>query len=156
MPPSRCNYTGTPPNNTNVGKGTKLVVLPFNASVELVIQDTSIHILGVENHPMHLHGFNFFVVGQGFGNYDPMNDPAKFNLIDPIERNTVGVPAGGWVVIRFVADNPELHPIPLHVWLMHCHLELHATWGMEMAWLVLDGSLPNHKLMPPPTDLPKC
>uniref|UniRef100_R7WC05 Laccase-4 n=1 Tax=Aegilops tauschii TaxID=37682 RepID=R7WC05_AEGTA len=104
MPPSRFNYTGTPPNNTNVGKGTKLVVLPFNASVELVIQDTST--LGVENHPMHLRGFNFFVVGQGFGNYDPMNDPAKFNLIDPIERNTVGVPAGGWVVIRFVADNP--------------------------------------------------
>lgn len=98
------NYTGTPPNNTNVGNGTKVVVLPFNTSVELVFQDTSI--LGAESHPLHLHGFNFFVVGQGFGNYDPNNDPAKFNLVDPVERNTVGVPSGGWAAIRFLADNP--------------------------------------------------
>ena len=101
------NYTGTPPpNNTNVMNGTKVAVLPFGASVELVLQDTSI--LGAESHPLHLHGFNFFVVGQGFGNFDPANDPAKFNLVDPVERNTVGVPAGGWVAIRFRADNPGL------------------------------------------------
>ena len=98
------NYTGTPPNNTMVSNGTKVVVLPFNSTVELVIQDTSI--LGAESHPLHLHGFNFFVVGQGFGNFDPNKDPAKYNLVDPIERNTVGVPSGGWVAIRFLADNP--------------------------------------------------
>ena len=101
------NYTGTPPNNTLVSNGTKVVVLPFNTSVELVMQDTSI--LGAESHPLHLHGFNFFVVGQGFGNYDPNKDPANFNLVDPIERNTVGVPSGGWVAIRFLADNPGEH-----------------------------------------------
>ncbi|KAL3652527.1 Laccase-17 [Castilleja foliolosa] len=98
------NYTGTPPNNTMVGNGTKLMVLAFNTSVELVMQDTSI--LGAESHPLHLHGYNFFVVGQGFGNYDPNNDPKSFNLVDPVERNTVGVPSGGWVAIRFLADNP--------------------------------------------------
>ncbi|CAJ1798527.1 unnamed protein product [Sphenostylis stenocarpa] len=94
------NYTGTPPNNTMVSNGTKVVVLPFNTSVELVMQDTSI--LGAESHPLHLHGFNFFVVGQGFGNFDPSKDPAKFNLVDPVERNTVGVPSGGWVCERKV------------------------------------------------------
>lgn len=98
------NYTGTPPNNTNVSNGTKVVVLPFNTSVELVFQDTSI--LGSESHPLHLHGFNFFVVGQGFGNFDPNKDPSSFNIVDPVERNTVGVPSGGWVVIRFLANNP--------------------------------------------------
>jgi laccase len=98
------NYTGTPPNNTMVGNGTKVVVIPFNTSVELVLQDTSI--LGVESHPLHLHGFNFFVVGQGFGNFDSNKDPKKFNLVDPVERNTIGVPSGGWVAIRFLADNP--------------------------------------------------
>lgn len=98
------NYTGTPPNNTFVSNGTRVVVLSFNTSVELVLQDTSI--LGAESHPLHLHGFNFFVVGQGFGNYDPNNDPTRFNLVDPVERNTVSVPAGGWVAIRFLADNP--------------------------------------------------
>ena len=103
-PPFAFNYTGPPPNNTIVSNGTKAVVLPFNASVEVILQDTSI--LGVESHPLHLHGFNFFVVGEGFGNFDPNNDPGKFNLVDPIERNTVGVPSGGWVAFRFLADNP--------------------------------------------------
>ncbi|KAL5764217.1 hypothetical protein ACOSQ2_016811 [Xanthoceras sorbifolium] len=146
-PKIQFNYTGTPPNNTMVSNGTKLVVLPFNSSVELIMQDTSI--LGAESHPLHLHGFNFFVVGQGFGNFDPNKDPAKFNLVDPVERNTVGVPSGGWVAIRFLADNPG-------VWFMHCHLEVHTSWGLKMAWIVLDGNLPNQKLLPPPADLPKC
>lgn len=98
------NYTGTPPNNTNVSNGTKVVVLPFNTSVELVLQGTSI--LGAESHPLHLHGYNFYVVGQGFGNFDPKKDPANYNLVDPVERNTIGVPSAGWVAIRFLADNP--------------------------------------------------
>ncbi|KAK1586926.1 hypothetical protein Q3G72_007611 [Acer saccharum] len=146
-PKNPFNYTGTPPNNTMVSNGTKLVVLSFNTSVELIMQDTSI--LGAESHPLHLHGFNFYVVGQGFGNFDQNKDPAKFNLIDPVERNTVGVPSGGWVAIRFLADNPG-------VWFMHCHLEVHTSWGLKMAWIVLDGKLPNQKLIPPPADLPKC
>ncbi|GMH28941.1 hypothetical protein Nepgr_030784 [Nepenthes gracilis] len=141
------NYTGNPPNNTLVSNGTKVVVLPFNTSVELILQDTSI--LGAESHPLHLHGFNFFVVGQGFGNFDPNKDTANFNLEDPIERNTIGAPVGGWVAIRFLADNPG-------VWFMHCHFEVHTSWGLKMAWIVLDGNLPNQKLLPPPSDLPKC
>ncbi|OMO91176.1 Multicopper oxidase, type 1 [Corchorus olitorius] len=141
------NYTGTPPNNTLVTNGTKVVVIAFNTSVEVILQDTSI--LGAESHPLHLHGYNFYVVGQGFGNFDPNKDPAKFNLVDPVERNTVAVPSGGWVAIRFQADNPG-------VWLMHCHFDVHLSWGLRMAWIVLDGKLPNQKLPPPPSDLPKC
>ncbi|XWS43738.1 hypothetical protein CRYUN_Cryun16bG0129500 [Craigia yunnanensis] len=98
------NYTGTPPRNIMVKNGTKVVVLPFNTSVELVMQDTSI--IGPESHPLHLHGFNFFAVGQGICNFNPNTDPAKFNLVDPAEKNTVGVPSAGWVAIRFLADNP--------------------------------------------------
>ncbi|XVE59288.1 hypothetical protein DITRI_Ditri05aG0034000 [Diplodiscus trichospermus] len=147
FPLKQFNYTGTPPNNTHVTNGTKVVVIPFNTSVEVVLQDTSI--LGAESHPLHLHGYNFYVVGQGFGNFDPNNDPAKFNLVDPVERNTVGVPSGGWVAIRFLTDNPG-------VWLMHCHFDVHLSWGLRMAWIVLDGKLPNQKLPPPPSDLPKC
>ncbi|XP_023528615.1 laccase-17-like [Cucurbita pepo subsp. pepo] len=141
------NYTGTPPNNTFVSNSTSLVVLPFNASVEVVLQGTSI--LGAESHPLHLHGFNFYIVGEGFGNFDPNKDPANFNLVDPVERNTAGVPTGGWVAFRFFADNPG-------VWFMHCHLDVHTSWGLRMAWIVLDGPKPNQKLPPPPADLPKC
>ncbi|KAL4558208.1 hypothetical protein LXL04_036406 [Taraxacum kok-saghyz] len=141
------NYTGTPPNNTMVSHGTKVVLLPYNTTVELVIQGTNI--LGAENHPLHLHGFNFYVVGQGTGNFNSTTDPANFNLVDPVERNTVGVPSGGWVAVRFRADNPG-------VWFMHCHIEIHLSWGLRMAWAVMDGKLPNQKLLPPPSDLPKC
>ncbi|KAK4273391.1 hypothetical protein QN277_021804 [Acacia crassicarpa] len=141
------NYTGTSPNNTMVMNGTKAVVLPFNTSVELIMQDTSI--LGAESHPLHLHGYNFYVLGQGFGNFDPKKDPANYNLVDPVERNTVGVPSGGWVAIRFFADNPG-------AWFMHCHFEVHLSWGLKMVWIVLDGKQPNQKLPPPPADLPKC
>ncbi|XP_015896886.2 laccase-17-like [Ziziphus jujuba] len=146
-PPFKFNYTGTPPNNTLVSNGTKVAALPFNATVELVLQDTSI--IGAESHPLHLHGFNFFVVGMGFGNFDPKQDPTKYNLFDPAERNTIGVPSGGWVALRFRADNPG-------VWFMHCHLEVHTSWGLKMAWVVLDGKKANQKLLPPPSDLPKC
>ncbi|MFS7934552.1 putative laccase [Helianthus anomalus] len=42
------------------------------------------------------------------------------------------------------------------VWFMHCHIEIHISWGLRMAWLVMDGVLPSQKLPPPPADLPKC
>ncbi|CAN6332819.1 unnamed protein product [Urochloa humidicola] len=141
------DYTGTPPNNTFVMHGTRVVPLGYNTTVEVVLQDTSI--LGAESHPLHLHGYDFFVVGSGFGNYDAANDTAKYNLVDPVQRNTISVPTAGWVAIRFRADNPG-------VWIMHCHLDVHLSWGLAMAWLVNDGPLPNQKLPPPPSDIPKC
>ena len=103
-PPFPFNYTGTPPNNTAAVNGTRVKVLPFNSTVQLVLQDTSI--FSTDSHPVHLHGFNFFVVGQGVGNYNESTDAPNFNLIDPVERNTIGVPKGGWAAIRFRADNP--------------------------------------------------
>eukprot|EP00253_Pinus_taeda_P017784 PITA_17784 len=146
-PPFPFNYTGTPPNNTAAVNGTRVKVLPFNATVELILQDTSI--FSTDSHPLHLHGFNFFVVGQGVGNYNESTDAPKFNLIDPVERNTIGVPKGGWAALRFRADNPG-------VWFMHCHLEIHTSWGLKMAWVVKDGKGPLQSLPPPPSDLPPC
>ncbi|GFZ01554.1 tetratricopeptide repeat (TPR)-like superfamily protein [Actinidia rufa] len=64
-------------------------------------------------HPIHLHGYHFYVVGQGFGNFDPRRDTAASNLIDPPQRNTIDVPIGGWAFIRFVADNPVPPPADL-------------------------------------------
>ncbi|GFY83473.1 laccase 12 [Actinidia rufa] len=102
-----------------------------------------------ENHPIHLHGYDFFIVAEGFGNFNPKTDSKKFNLVDPPMRNTASVPVGGWTVIRFVADNPG-------VWLMHCHLDVHITWGLAMAFLVENGVGELQSLQPPPADLPLC
>ncbi|KAM1148662.1 hypothetical protein ACFX13_029975 [Malus domestica] len=141
------NYTGTQPTNLQTRKGTRLYRLAYNSTVQLVLQDTGM--IAPETHPVHLHGFNFFEVGRGLGNFNPMKDPKKFNLVDPVERNTIGVPSNGWTAIRFRADNPG-------VWFMHCHLEVHTTWGLKMAFVVDNGKGPNESVLPPPSDLPKC
>jgi len=103
-PLHKFNYTGSGPKNLQTMNGTRIYRLPYNASVQIVLQDTGI--ISPESHPIHLHGYNFFVVGRGIGNYNPKTSPSMFNLIDPIERNTIGVPTGGWTAIRFRADNP--------------------------------------------------
>ncbi|TQD75304.1 hypothetical protein C1H46_039152 [Malus baccata] len=147
-PSTPFNYTGAPLTaNLGTSTGTRLSKIAFNSTVELVLQDTNL--LTVESHPFHLHGYNFFVVGTGIGNFDPAKDPAKYNLVDPVERNTVGVPTGGWTAIRFRADNPG-------VWFMHCHLELHTGWGLKMAFVVEDGPGLDLSVLPPPKDLPPC
>ncbi|BBH06220.1 laccase 7 [Prunus dulcis] len=127
-------------------KSTKVKTLKFNSTVEIVLQNTAF--LAIENHPIHLHGFNFHVLAQGFGNYDPINDPQKFNLVNPQIRNTIGVPVGGWAVIRFTANNPGM-------WFMHCHLDVHLPWGLAMVFEVENGPTP-WVLPPPPADLPQC
>lgn len=103
-PPIKFNYTGTQPTNLQTTTGTRLYRLAYNSTVQLVLQDTGM--IAAENHPVHLHGFNFFVVGRGLGNFNPQKDPKNFNLVDPVERNTIGVPTGGWTAFRFRADNP--------------------------------------------------
>ncbi|CAN0926445.1 LAC7 [Linum grandiflorum] len=107
-PRLKLDYTNPNVNNNAAmlfaPKGTKVQKLKFNETVEMVLQNTAV--LTVENHPIHLHGFNFHVLAQGFGNYDSLNGPKKFNLDNPQSRNTIGVPVGGWAVLRFQANNP--------------------------------------------------
>ncbi|XP_039047572.1 laccase-7-like [Hibiscus syriacus] len=150
-PPIEFDYTNLAINNNLpmlfAPKGTKVTKLKFNSTVEMVLQN--IAILGRDNHPMHLHGFNFYVLAQGFGNYNPTTDRRKFNLINPQMRNTIAVPFGGWAVIRFVANNPG-------VWFMHCHIEAHVPMGMATAFVVENGPTPETTLPPPPADLPIC
>jgi laccase len=90
------------PNDTQSLNGTRVKILEYGSRVQLILQDTGT--VTTENHPIHLHGFSFYVVGYGTGNYNPQ--AARFNLVDPPYMNTIGVPVGGWTAIRFVADNP--------------------------------------------------
>ncbi|KAJ4966958.1 hypothetical protein NE237_018807 [Protea cynaroides] len=127
------NFTADelPTNLTTPKVGTQVKVVDFNSTVEVVFQGTNLLSSG-ENHPMHLHGFSFYWVGWGFGNFNKTTDPKGYNLVDPPEINTVGVPKNGWATIRFRADNPG-------VWFMHCHLERHSSWGMDTVFIVKNG-----------------
>ncbi|XGW25631.1 hypothetical protein V3C99_006775 [Haemonchus contortus] len=51
------------------------------------------------------------------------------NTVDPSLRDTITLPVGGYIVIRFRATNPGW-------WFAHCHLELHAMSGTAYAFQV--------------------
>lgn len=58
-------------------------------------------------HPMHLHGHTFQVVARGSGTWNG-NEASLPST--PMKRDVVFVPAQGYVVIRFKADNPGVWP----------------------------------------------
>ncbi|EEF35291.1 laccase-14 [Ricinus communis] len=146
--PEQFNFTG---NVTGISQytnqGTKVIMIDYGAEVEMVLQGTAIQ--SPENHPMHLHGYSYYLVGIGTGNWDNVISVKNYNLYDPPLINTVGVPQNGWVAIRFKADNPG-------VWFMHCHLERHTTWGMDTVVIVKNGKTEATSIIPPPAYMPPC
>lgn len=54
-------------------------------------------------HPIHLHGHDFFVLGQGASTWD---GTATLNYATPPRRDTATVPGGGWLAIAFSSNNP--------------------------------------------------
>jgi FtsP/CotA-like multicopper oxidase with cupredoxin domain len=75
------------------------------------------------------------------------NDYTKIpgiNLIDPVRKDTVVVPNGGYTIIRIRARNPG-------VWFMHCHIDPHMISGMAM---MLNESF--EKVPDLPNGLPTC
>lgn len=110
FPPSLFNFTGEdlPDNTLLTVQSTKLKVLNYNEEVEIVFQGTNVFDAS-EDHPMHLHGYSFYVVGSGYGNFDNESDPKGYNLVDPPKLNTVSLPKKGWVAIRFKASNPGMN-----------------------------------------------
>ncbi|XP_012085931.1 laccase-15 [Jatropha curcas] len=149
-PPLLFNFTAEdlPLYLVTAKPSTEVKVVEYNSTVEIVFQGTNVA-GGASDHPMHLHGFSFYVVGSGFGNFDQEKDPLGYNLVDPPLQNTISVPINGWTTIRFKADNPG-------VWFMHCHLDRHLSWGMDTVFIVKEGKDPEAHMLPPPPDMPPC
>ncbi|XP_057774914.1 laccase-21-like [Salvia miltiorrhiza] len=149
FPPLVFNYTedSIAKNESASEMATAVSVLEYDTTVEVVFQSTNFG-RGVD-HPMHLHGYSFYVVGSGSGDFDATTDPPNYNLLDPPLMQNIAVRRNGWTAIRFRANNPG-------VWFMHCHFERHLSWGMKMVFIVKDGQRPDEKLLPPPPDMPRC
>ncbi|KAA8538001.1 hypothetical protein F0562_027419 [Nyssa sinensis] len=149
-PTSYYNYTADefPFNVTVPLQGTKVKMLNYNETVEITFQGTDV-LNTSATHPMHMHGYSFYVIGSGYGNFDPENEPKGYNLIDPPEMNTVTIPKNGWATIRFVASNPG-------VWYWHCHFDRHLSWGMSTIFIVKNGDSPETSLREPPANMPRC
>ncbi|KAK1301435.1 hypothetical protein QJS10_CPB12g01255 [Acorus calamus] len=114
--------------NTNATSGNYIYRLKFNSTVDIILQNANtMTVNNSETHPWHLHGHDFWVLGYGIGKFDPMNDPKKYNLVDPIMKNTVPLHRYGWTALRFRADNPG-------VWAFHCHIDAHFFMGMGVVF----------------------
>ncbi len=121
---------------------------------------------GLTYHPVHLHGHTFQVAGIFYPEYyenatkkapNPnitcKNDPSCTNpgwTTTPMDgsvnnktvrKDTIVIPAGGYVVIHFVANN-------WGYWYMHCHIEPHFIEGMAVVINEL-----NELQNPPPEPL---
>ncbi|KAK3411649.1 hypothetical protein EUGRSUZ_I00383 [Eucalyptus grandis] len=115
-------------NNTNATSSNAIYRLKFNTTVDIILQNANTMTANnSETHPWHLHGHDFWVLGYGTGKFDADNDPKKYNLVNPIKKNTVAVHPYGWTTLRFVADNPG-------VWFFHCHIESHLYMGMGVVF----------------------
>ena len=120
----------------------------FDAESELVISNSKLETVDVilqnmdeNSHPFHLHGTKMWVLGQGHG-YFPGYEALGFQpdgkgllnaanttmIRNPVKRDTITAEGFGWVLLRFVADNPG-------VWLFHCHVIWHSEAGMGMQFI---------------------
>ncbi|EHK48441.1 uncharacterized protein TrAtP1_009819 [Trichoderma atroviride] len=82
-------------------------------------------------HPVHLHGFDFYVLAQGTGTY---SDSVTLNTDNPPRRDVAMLPASGYLVLAFETDNPG-------AWLMHCHIGWHTSEGFGLQWVVRESEI---------------
>ena len=96
--------------------------------IYLLVTGTSIPNFGrltpVAAHPIHLHGHDFAILKQS---YEPYKIGALYDLNkkNPPRRDVALLPASGYLVLAFKADNPG-------AWLMHCHIAWHASGGLAL------------------------
>lgn len=86
-------------NNTWSEKQNCYILPEANKWVYWIVQTN----LGVP-HPLHLHGHDFWVLGQGSGTYD--ESTAELSTVNVPRRDVVLLPASGWVAFAFITDNP--------------------------------------------------
>ncbi|KIH43002.1 hypothetical protein ANCDUO_27006 [Ancylostoma duodenale] len=65
------------------------------------------------------------------------------NTVDPSLRDTITLPVGGYIVLRFRAKNPGW-------WFAHCHLVLHHMSGTAYAFRVGE----HDEIAVPPPNFP--
>lgn len=110
--PTPYNYTAPVQDSVGTFNGaTGPSYIPFveGEYVEVVLQNTLPLNKKPDMHSWHLHGHGFWVVGRGSGNFDENTDPASYNLVNPVRRDTATLLPYGWTVIRVRLCNSSNH-----------------------------------------------
>lgn len=58
-----------------------------------------------QDHPMHLHGHDFWILDSGYGTFDP-SQVDTLSVVNTPRRDVAMMPASGYLVIAFKTDNP--------------------------------------------------
>ncbi|BFZ65330.1 hypothetical protein YB2330_006496 [Saitoella coloradoensis] len=85
------------------------------------------------HHPIHLHGHDFFVLGQLEDQFEARHVPL-LNLTNPMRRDVAMLPAGGSLVLAWKTDNPG-------AWIMHCHIAWHVGLGFGLQFVELEDEM---------------
>jgi FtsP/CotA-like multicopper oxidase with cupredoxin domain len=127
----------------------------YDEKNDFVIQHTGIKVVDLiiqnfdeGNHPMHLHGHKFWVLGQGHGmfpGYSSLNLKPEgkgimmgheSSLDNIIRRDVATVEGFGWLAMRVIFDNPG-------IWAFHCHMAWHSEAGLVMQFASRIDELAN-------------
>jgi len=153
---------------------TNIIKIGLGNTVDLVLNAMAMMpIIFGNTHPMHIHGYAPQIVGVGWPSYDAegISSFGTFDIVtldggvstqwvnpdwnnghfpdmkgpDAARKDTINVPLGGYVIMRFLADNPGF-------WVMHCHTEYHAVGGM--AFVLQVGEIED--MSPAPEGMHNC
>lgn len=168
-----CKYTQDLTNITSIYEFCTHTYTANTATVELVFSNLADQSLS--SHPIHFHGHYFHVLHVGYPSYNANGTIARRNQdikcttgdgycnsgvswsnggpppSSCMESNTcplkdtVTIPAGGYVRVRFARNNPGW-------WLLHCHIESHFLGGMAL--VINATSAPGD--MNIPSNFPRC
>lgn len=77
---------------------------------------------------VHLHGHDFLVLGHAASSTFTASMSSSLNFNNPTRRDVTMLPASGYVILAFKADNPGN-------WLMHCHIAWHVSGGLSVDFM---------------------
>ncbi|KAM4055093.1 multicopper oxidase domain-containing protein [Hirsutella rhossiliensis] len=87
-------------------------------------------------HPMHLHGFNMYILNEGSGTWDG----TIVRSSNPQRRDVVQLQPNGHLAMQFDAsENPGM-------WPFHCHIAWHASAGLFMQFLTQPDKVAKMKI----------
>ena len=148
---------------------THMLDVDYDSTVQLVFANLDPQNQDQEHHPIHTHGHNWAILKVGYPTFDPLTGRFKknnqdikchntlcssmswrnnkvpvLNEVNPPVRDTITVPAGGYVVLRAQMKNPGF-------WIIHCHISSHIMEGMAL--FLREATL---KIPKQPDGLPVC
>nr|AAR82933.1 multicopper oxidase [Auricularia auricula-judae] len=114
--PTLFSHLGADTVGANTFDNSQLILTSPNSEVIDLIIDN----LDDGDHPFHLHGYKFWIMGTGDGRYQGQDVD---DVVNPLLRDTHLIPSFTWTVLRFVANNPG-------AWAFHCHISWHMAIGL--------------------------